>query len=195
MSYLHIENLYKCQSILLFRECFSLEKVHGTSAHIGWTPQGLSYFSGGESHERFKALFDHAKLHEGFMALGHAVVTIYGEAHGGKCQGMKKVYGEALRFIAFDVRIGESWLSVPDAEQVCAGLGIEFVPYAKVATDLASLDAERDRPSEVALRRGLGEHPPKLGNHLASSGGVESRRLLQVVFDHAAGLIRQPQIA
>lgn len=30
MSYLHIPNLYKDQTILLLRECFALEKVHGT---------------------------------------------------------------------------------------------------------------------------------------------------------------------
>src|SRR5690348_10996218 len=34
MGYLHIGNLYKTQDLLLFRECYALEKVHGTSAHI-----------------------------------------------------------------------------------------------------------------------------------------------------------------
>ena len=38
MGYLHIENLYRpiAQSILLFREVYALEKIHGTSAHVGW---------------------------------------------------------------------------------------------------------------------------------------------------------------
>ncbi len=34
MGYLHIDNLYKNQTIRLFRECYALEKVHGTSAHV-----------------------------------------------------------------------------------------------------------------------------------------------------------------
>ena len=29
MGYQHIDNLYKNQSILMFRECYALEKIHG----------------------------------------------------------------------------------------------------------------------------------------------------------------------
>jgi len=38
VGYLHIENLYRpaAQIILLFREVYALEKVHGTSAHVAW---------------------------------------------------------------------------------------------------------------------------------------------------------------
>ncbi len=71
--------------------------------------------------------------------------------------GMRTTYGDALRFIAFDVQIGETWLSVPDADQVVAGLGLEFVPFVEVSTDLADLDRERDAPSIVAQRRGCGD--------------------------------------
>ncbi len=169
MGYLHINNLYKDQRILLFKECYALEKVHGTSAHIGWNANldgnvpGISWFSGGESSDRFKGLFDHEQLRVGFLALGHTEVTVYGEAYGGKQQGMKATYGTELRFIAFDVQAGESWLSVLDAEQVCQGLGIEFVPYVKIMTDIAALDAERDRPSEVAVRRGCGANKKREG--------------------------------
>ena len=34
MSYMHIDNLYKNQDILLFKECYALEKIHGTSAGL-----------------------------------------------------------------------------------------------------------------------------------------------------------------
>lgn len=185
MGYLHIENLYKCQDILLFRECYALEKVHGTSAHVRWgasadTSAGPCYFSGGESHDRFKAIFDHERLCEGFIALGHADVTVYGEAHGGRCQGMKKTYGNQLQFIAFDVQVGDHWLSVPDAVEVCHGLGIEFVPYVKMSTDLTALDAERDRPSMVALRRGLGEQYRE---------GIVLRPLIEVTKNNGSRII------
>jgi hypothetical protein len=30
MGYLHIDNLYKSQDILLFKRCYALEKIHGT---------------------------------------------------------------------------------------------------------------------------------------------------------------------
>lgn len=167
MSYLHIANLYKDQTILLLRECYALEKVHGTSAHVslrllpmqeasGGPSAAIQFFSGGESHERFKSLFDEERLRAAFLTLGQGSLTIYGEAYGGKQQGMRDVYGAELRFIVFDIKAGDVWLSVPEADQIAATFGLEFVPYARIATDLASIDAERDRPSEVAVRRGCG---------------------------------------
>ena len=102
MGYLHIENLYRptAQSILLFREVYALEKVHGTSAHIGWktidgNPQ-LTFFAGGESHTNFVALFDAAALTQTFTALGHPDVVVFREAYGGKQQGMRHTYGDKL---------------------------------------------------------------------------------------------------
>lgn len=163
MGYLHIENLYKSQDILLFRRCYALEKVHGTSAHVTWSAARVSIFSGGESLARFVKLFDGAALQDRFSALGHADVTVYGEAYGGSQQGMKHVYGAELRFIAFDVQVGESWLSVRDADQVCQALGIEFVPYEEISTDLAEIDRARDQPSAVAVRRGAGTDKPREG--------------------------------
>lgn len=158
MSYLSINNLYKDQTILLFREAFALEKIHGTSAHIGWNvdEQKLIIFSGGEKHDKFSQLFDHEKLRGKFLELNlkHNAV-IYGEAYGGKQQGMSGTYGKDLKFVVFEVRIGESWLPVPNAEEFVTGFGLEFVPYTKIPTTLAAIDAERDRPSEQAVRNGI----------------------------------------
>lgn len=79
MGYMHIQNLYKDQTILLFKECYALEKIHGTSAHIKFsmapTSPALTFFSGGEKHERFKALFNDADLCTRFEALGHTQPT------------------------------------------------------------------------------------------------------------------------
>ncbi len=158
MGYLHIDNLYKDQTILMLKECFALEKVHGTSAHLKWKDGRVTYFSGGESHPKFLAIFDVDRMHASLAAVGQSEVTVYGEAYGGKCMGMRMTYGEELRFIAFDVRIGEHWLSVPQAVQIVESLGLEFVPWEKTSTDVAILDRIRDRPSEVAVRRGRGAH-------------------------------------
>ena len=159
MGYLHIENLYRpsAQTILLFRECWALEKVHGTSAHIAWREGKIHYFAGGTSFASFRVLFDEDALTSAFTALGHKDVTLYGEAYGGKMQGMRTTYGDALRFIAFDCKVGDVWVSVPQMDDIATKLGQEVVPYHKVSTDLAALDAERDRPSEVAQRRGIVE--------------------------------------
>ena len=37
MGYMHIDNLYKNVTIMLFKEAYVLEKIHGTSAHITWS--------------------------------------------------------------------------------------------------------------------------------------------------------------
>jgi len=159
MGYLKIDNLYRNNTIMAFRECYALEKVHGTSAHIQWSKGKVTFFSGGETHERFVALFDETSLAEKFKEQGHpeeVVVRIHGEAYGGKQQGMSKTYGKDLHFIVFDVRIGDVWLDVPKAEEYCQLFGLEFVPYAKVPTTEEALNAERDRDSEVAIRRDMG---------------------------------------
>lgn len=168
MGYLHIQNLYKDQTVLLFKEVYAMEKIHGTSAHISYNPATLElkYFSGGETHERFVNLFDGNALRVAFdkMALpADKVITVYGEAYGGKQQAMSHTYGKDLKFIAFDVEIGDSWLDVPNAEQIVQALGLEFVSYRKVAADVAVLDAERDTPSVQAVRNGITEPKPREG--------------------------------
>lgn len=182
MSYLHIDNLYKTQDVLLFRECYAMEKIHGTSAHVKWAGGAVSLFSGGEKHDRFAALFDDDALSAAFTEVfGETPVTVYGEAYGGKQQGMRKTYGEALRFVAFDVKVDNCWLSVPQAADVANKLGLEFVHYAKISTDLTAIDAQRDAPSEQAKRNGIeGEY---------MSEGVVLRPLVEVTKNNGARII------
>lgn len=164
MGYAHINNLYKDQRILLFKECYAAEKIHGTSAHVSfnlaWSPVGdtreLRFHSGGESQVNFEALFDKEALNEKFHALGHQNVTVYGEAYGGKQQGMSATYGKELKFIAFDVKITDTWLSLPDAKDVCDKVGIEFVPFEKIPATVEDIEHAMLLPSEVAGRRGCG---------------------------------------
>jgi hypothetical protein len=156
MGYLHINNLYKEQDILLFKECYALQKIHGTSAHISFKVTEVRFFAGGESHERFTALFDQDDLASKFKELGINEITIYGEAYGGKQQGMSETYGKELKFVVFDVKIGDVWLDVPNAEQVATDLGLEFVYWEKVSTDLEELNRMRDMESQQAIRNGVG---------------------------------------
>ena len=181
MGYMHIDNLYKNQEILMFKECYAMEKIHGTSVHLSFNkinndpypnsyPEDhefvkweLKYFSGGENHDKFKEVFNETELLDKFKELDIEKMVIFGEAYGGKQQGMSHTYGKELKFIAFDVKIGESWLSVPDAESIVNDLGLEFVDYKKVSTDLGDLDYERDRPSVQAKRNGIEEDKMREG--------------------------------
>lgn len=154
MGYMHINNLYKDQDILMFKECYAMEKIHGTSAHIAYQDGKLRFFSGGCSHERFVELFDEDFLEEKLAPI--VDVVIYGEAYGGKIQKMSNTYGKEIRFVAFDVKINDMWLSVPDAANFVKEVGLEFVDYVKVPTDVERLNFERDRPSVQAVRNGCG---------------------------------------
>ena len=162
MGYLHIENLYKNQMILSFKECYALEKIHGTSAHVGWKDGKVFYFSGGASHGIFAELFDENELVAKFSNAGPAFI-LYGEAYGGKMQGMSGTYGKELKFIVFDVRIGEYWLSVEKAHAFAGAMGFEFVDYVKIPTTLEAIDFERDKPSAQAVRNGTTEPKPREG--------------------------------
>lgn len=163
MSYLKIQNLYKNTTVLLFREVYASEKIHGSSSNVSWHDGRVHFFAGGAKHEEFVALFNEAALAASFKELGRDRVTVYGEAYGGKMQGMSATYGKELRFVAFEVRIGESWLHVPNAEGVVHNLGLEFVPYTKVEATVEALDRERERPSELAIRRGMGDDKRREG--------------------------------
>ena len=168
MGYLDIDNLYKAQDILMFKECYAMEKIHGTSAHIRFDPNSnggqVSFFSGGCSHEEFIKLFDKPKLETLFRDKGLSAVTfIYGEAYGGKLQGMRKTYGANLKFVTFEVKIGDSWLNLIKAQMFIESLGLEFVYYKQIPTTLEAIDKERDADSVQAVRNGMGEGHPREG--------------------------------
>lgn len=167
MGYMHIKNLYADQDILMLKEVFALEKIHGTSAHISWDGTQLTFFSGGQKHSNFVALFDAESIKTKLIELGFNTddrkVTVYGEAYGGKEQGMSATYGKELKFIVFDVQIGDCWLNVPKAEGFAISLGLEFVHFKRISTDLEAIDAERDADSWQAIRNGVGEGKKREG--------------------------------
>ena len=168
MGYLHIKNLYANKNILLFKECYAMEKIHGTSAHVSYDfekPEGqqLTFFSGGSKHEEFMKIFNQEDLLNKIKAVGYTKFTIYGEAYGGNQQKMSATYGPVLKFVAFDVWVAERWLEVHRAEQYAQNLGLEFVYYKRVPATVEALDAERDAPSVQAIRNGCGEDKKREG--------------------------------
>lgn len=180
MGYMHINNLYKTQDILIFKECYALEKVHGTSAQIDFVAaysieleqhalgrqinqhsESLEFFGGSVKPERFKqiVLEQSPDLLSKIKQLDPSPekITIYGEAYGGSiAKGMSATYGKDVRFIVFDVQIGDKFLAVPQAEEVTIRLGLEFVPYSKIPATIEAIEAEKMAPSLVAVRHGMG---------------------------------------
>jgi hypothetical protein len=163
MGYMHINQLYKSREIMLFKECYALEKIHGTSGHISYKNGKISYFSGGENYEKFIKIFNEKILLPDFWKIGINDITVYGEAYGGSQQGMSNTYGKETRFIVFDIKIYEHFISVPEAETMAKELGLEFVHYRKIPTTIESLDAEMYLPSVQAERNGCGTDKKREG--------------------------------
>jgi len=165
MGYRHIENLYKNPEMLdVFKNVWALEKIHGTSAHVSYKAGRVALFAGGSSHSEFIKLFDEAELKARFEEIvgdRDTSVHVYGEAYGGKMQGMRTTYGDTLRFVAFEVKIGDKWLNVPKAEAIAHKLGLDFVFYRKIPCTIEALDEERLLPSVQAEKNGI-ENPEKL---------------------------------
>jgi hypothetical protein len=138
-----------------------MEKIHGTSAHIIYSPSsGLTFFSGRASHNNFVALFNQEDLLQKFTTIfpqltSDAKVTVYGEAYGGKEQGMSHTYGPNLKFIVFDVQVESNWLAVPQAEDVAKNLGLDFVSYSKIPVTIEALTEERNKFSVQGERNGI----------------------------------------
>jgi hypothetical protein len=163
MSYLDIDNLYKNKTILLFRECYALEKIHGTSAHISWKEDKLSFFSGGAKHPAFLSLFDQLALRSQLDLSGIKSLTFFGEAYGGNVMKMKQTYGDTLKFVVFEVKVGEYWLNVPAAAELAKQFGFDFVPYCRIDTTLEALDAVMKSPSVQAIKLGMGNNHTREG--------------------------------
>ena len=186
MTDLHINNLGKDDKVLLFKEVWATEKVHGTSAHVAWNPdqKQIVYFSGGASAENFRALFDEA-FEERFMKLvdqnGKDVeVVVYGEAYGGKMQGMRLTYGDELRFIVFEVRVGGHWLSFDKVRTVAGELSLEVVPGEVIPCTEEALTECRNRPSEVSAMRGCRGNTDRFGNCPPLREGIVIRPLVEM---------------
>ncbi len=208
MGYLHIENLYKNQNVLLFKELYALEKLHGTSASIIWQPccapetrhgsdvkipgqqevytdeNGyLILFSGGASIHVFEKLIVPTELMKK-LADFHTRVEIYGELYGGSQQKQAWRYGKDLKFCAFDVHINQSWLTVPDATDVTSKLGLEFVSWKKIPGTVEACDAARDAPSEQAKRNGVAGDQPMEGVVLRPLLEVRDNRNERLIAKH-----------
>jgi len=194
MAYLNIDNLYKDQSILMMKECYALEKIHGTSSHLSYTPgetSRLAFFAGGGKYETFVALFDAESIRAKFdeIAPPNKKVHVYGEFYGGKMQGMRKTYGDDAKFVAFEVKIGDTWLNVPNAEDFCNKLGIEFVHYKRIPTTMEAIDAEMLADSVQAIRNGMGESTDNYGFCPPKREGIVLRPLEEVVLNSGKRVI------
>jgi len=122
------------------------EKVDGTNIRVGYTP-GMVVFGGrtekselpGPLSEWLMAnltaeVFANAGFEDG--------VTLYGEGYGPKIQSGEN-YSPSQKFVLFDVKIGDFWLSRPNVIDVASKLGLDAVPVIGRGTLFDAMDIVR----------------------------------------------------
>ncbi len=73
---------------------------------------------------------------EGFSSRfdGAEEVCLYGEGYGNKIQKAGKLYGDTQKFVLFDVKVGNFWLSRENVEDVAFKLDLDVVPVVGTGT-------------------------------------------------------------
>ena len=94
---------------------------------------------------------------------------------------MSNTYGKNLKFIVFDIKIGDNWLSIPQAEELAKSFNLEFVHYVKISTDLESINGQREADAVQAIRNGMGE------GHIRE--GIVLRPLIEVTKNNGERII------
>jgi len=115
------------------------EKVDGTNIRIQWDMYSVQFQGRSENSQlpgrlvtRLRELFPNDdKFEEIFIPASE--VCLYGEGYGA---GIQKggSYGPNQDFVLFDVRVGNTWLSRENVEDVAQKMGLSVVPIVKVGT-------------------------------------------------------------
>ncbi len=162
MGFMKIPNLYKDQTVMLFKTVWALEKIHGTSAWItyeGATDQDrLQFYPGGAKLDGFVALFNKEELLDQLKAkFGSKTVRLHGEHYGGKIMKMSRSYGKEHAFVIFDIKVDDSWLSFDKVQALGGSLGLDCVHGIQIPSTMEALDEQRDAFSVQAVKRDCGE--------------------------------------
>ena len=111
------------------------EKIDGTNIRIIWKDGNLTF--GGKTDnaqlhtELVKYLyetFSAERMAETFPESPTEGVVLYGEGYGAGIQKGGGLYSPTKKFILFDVRVGDWWLSQENVNDVAQKLGIDVVP-------------------------------------------------------------------
>ncbi len=186
MSYMHISNLYKDQSVLLLKKVWATEKIHGTSACLTYegdkNQTRLLLHPGGAKMEMFEQIFDQEKiLAKCIEMFGDKRVRFIGEHYGGKIQKMRETYGDDHRFALFEIKVDDVFLSFDKVQKIGEKLGLDVVYGKIVDATVEALNQERDADSYQAKKNGIAESRKR--------EGIVSRPLVELTLNNGQRVI------
>jgi Rnl2 family RNA ligase len=175
-KYPEIVRLDKRPEILSVRQVVATEKLHGTNFRV-FFPAGMTSldevrfggrneefaagddgFYGGRPVRWFKqqpALMQ--RLFEVFASHGFADVTVFGEAFGAGIQkGVRYVPGDDVQFRAFDIMVGDNFVTYDLFVQLCEEAGLARVPEVwRGEPSVAAFDALLEQDSVLGKENGV----------------------------------------
>lgn len=133
---------------------YSLE-VHGKTSAANMRPDEVELLNSLTTEEKLLEVFTQKKVSKDgicFSVVPESEIIIFGETYG---KGMQKGGGryckDRLKFIAFDIRVGNTWLLRSAVLDICNQLEIEVVPLVGYMTLAEAIDyVRRGFPSDVA---------------------------------------------
>lgn len=176
-KYPEIVRLDKRPEILTVKQVVAVEKLHGTNFRV-FFPAGMtsieqvefgsrneefgtgedSAFYGGRPIEWFKKQSNLLqRMFDVFCARRYSDVIVYGEACGSSIQkGIHYTLNGDVVFRAFDIRVGEAFLSYDLFVEVCDQIGLARSPEIwRGEPSLAAFDALLEKKSVEAERNGV----------------------------------------
>lgn len=153
-----VEGEYACPEFGYLADATWLftEKVNGTNVRLSY--DGADPVYRGNEHAFVAGRTNDAQLNPALLnevvriakgapfedVFGDAQVTLYGEGYGPKIGPQGSRYADAARFILFDVRVGEWWLTRDNVIDVGAKLGLDVVAVVGEGTLRDAVELTRE---------------------------------------------------
>lgn len=139
------------------------EKVDGTNVRIIWDGHSVS-FAGRTDNSvlpealnfRLWSLFGGSTNEEMFEQLfGDKEVILFGEGYGHKIQKCGSQYSNDVKFILFDVLIGDNYQSRSFVETIARSLNIDVVPILGTGTLDQAIEFVKSKPDSIVAQNPL----------------------------------------
>ncbi len=198
MKYPELVRLDKRPEILSVKSVVATEKIHGTNFRVHFPagitsvdeivfggrneelgPQGAGFY-GGRPAAFFRSQSDLLdRMLATFASYGFGEVTVFGEAFGSGVQrGVRYVSDDRVIFRAFDIAVGESFVTYELFTTLCDAMDLPRVPEIwRGEPSLAAFDALLEKPSVEGERNGVVD--PK---NVAEGVVIRANPLLRDVF-------------